>query len=681
MKSTRLICLMVLSVLWAVCPGSPVSALNNTTGGTGDIPCLDIVCRTLDPLPAGTCEVLPGDASRLITGDILMPVHILRGGEVLVDAEGRIVCVGCDCQAQAPAATRITCPDGIVSPGLINSHDHIRYVHNFPYTDTGERYEHRHDWRRGLNGHTQITGITGGASYDQISWGELRFLLGGATSIVGSGSSWGFLRNLDTEDQEELGQMPVNYDTFPLGDAAGAQRDSDCSYPNIMSQSEIVGDDAFYPHVSEGIDAYARNEFLCVSSKIGGGEDLLEPQSAFIHALGLAPIDYAKMAVEGTAMIWSPRTNITLYGDTAGVTAAHRLGVLIALGSDWIPTGSMNMQRELQCADTFSRDYLDGFFDDRELWRMVTLYGAQAAAMDDAIGALAPGLVADLSIFDGSVNPDHRAVIDADPQDVVLVMRGGEVLYGDDALVTALAGGTCDPLDVCGVQKRLCTEAEIGKTLPELQSTVGALYPLFFCDTPDNEPTCLPSRPVSVNGSTVYDGTRGAGDADGDGIGDAVDLCPSVFNPIRPMDNGAQADFDGDGQGDACDPCPLDPGTDSCVPPETSDIDGDGCVIVMDSSPYTFSEDEDGDGYGADCDCADSDPQQNPGALEVCDNNLDDNCDGEVDEGCGYSATANAEAAGHGGGSLGGSGVFNMISLFLAPLCAILIIRVLRRVR
>ena len=47
-----------------------------------------------------------------------------------------------------------------------------------------------------------------------------------------------------------------------------------------------------------------------------------------------------------------------------------------------------------------------------------------------------------------------------------------------------------------------------------------------------------PSRPVLV-------------DANGDGIPDATDNCPHVFNPIRPMDGGLQADGDQDGAGDA----------------------------------------------------------------------------------------------------------------------------------
>jgi hypothetical protein len=60
-----------------------------------------------------------------------------------------------------------------------------------------------------------------------------------------------------------------------------------------------------------------------------------------------------------------------------------------------------------------------------------------------------------------------------------------------------------------------------------------------------------------VNGSTVYTGEVVRGDADGDGVDDSADDCPAHWNPVRPMDDGAQPDTDGDGQGDACDPSPL----------------------------------------------------------------------------------------------------------------------------
>ena len=78
-------------------------------------------------------------------------------------------------------------------------------------------------------------------------------------------------------------------------------------------------------------------------------------------------------------------------------------------------------------------------------------------------------------------------------------------------------------------------------------------------------------------------------DDDGDFVDDAADNCPRV-------PNAAQANRDEDDLGDACDP------------------------------------DADGDGWSSGDDCREDDPQVHPGAQERC-NAVDDDCDGETDEG------------------------------------------------
>ena len=60
--------------------------------------------------------------------------------------------------------------------------------------------------------------------------------------------------------------------------------------------------------------------------------------------------------------------------------------------------------------------------------------------------------------------------------------------------------------------------------------------------------------------------------------------------------------------------------------------DDTGTVVADDTGDVDPPSDADGDGYDADNDCDDSDPLVNPGAEEVCDE-VDNNCDGEVDEG------------------------------------------------
>jgi large repetitive protein len=168
---------------------------------------------------------------------------------------------------------------------------------------------------------------------------------------------------------------------------------------------------------------------------------------------------------------------------------------------------------------------------------------------------------------------------------------------------------------VCGAAKRVCAASEVGLTLPALQAAVTGAYPAFSCERPTDEPTCVPARPVSVGGSSIYAGTTGTDDLDGDGIPNAADGCPRVFDPVRASGGGAQADQDGDGAGDACDPCPLDAGSTTCTRVDPLDLDGDGRPQVEDNCPNVANADQadqDLDGKGDACDaCPDV---SNPGA-------------------------------------------------------------------
>ena len=49
---------------------------------------------------------------------------------------------------------------------------------------------------------------------------------------------------------------------------------------------------AFLPHVAEGIDDYAAEEFRCQSTSFDGGQDFTEQNATHIHAIGLDAADY-----------------------------------------------------------------------------------------------------------------------------------------------------------------------------------------------------------------------------------------------------------------------------------------------------------------------------------------------------------------------------------------------------
>jgi hypothetical protein len=168
-------------------------------------------------------------------------------------------------------------------------------------------------------------------------------------------------------------------------------------------------------------------------------------------------------------------------------------------------------------------------------------------------------------------------------------------------------------------------------------------------------------------------------DSDGDGTPDCNDGCPTDPNKIAPGVCGcgvADTDSDGDGTPDCNDGCPADPnktspGACGCGAADTdSDSDGtpdcnDGCPNdpnkiapgvcgcgVDDASAETWYPDSDGDGYGNassdgtvaceqpdgwvldNTDCDDSNAAVNPAADEICDNAIDENCNGDLTD-CG----------------------------------------------
>lgn len=610
--------LLLLPLLLAArCSAPEVAPPDDTPPETKDeFPVVECGGSELDAAPAGArCAIVPGGGGKklLLRGSVLLPDKVLHRGSVVIDELGKIACAACDCSQAAADATRIDCGSGVISPGLINTHDHITYTKAAPGTHPTNRYDHRHEWRMGVPGDPTRPRISppGNNNASAVQWGELRQVLGGTTSVVGSGDAPGLLRNLDStrpDRQEGIDQKAVDFDTFPLGDSGGERLNGSCGYPKIHSAQSLADLDAYEPHISEGVNAEARNEFLCTGQVANGGQNLLINKTAIIHGIALSAQDACLIAQRGASVIWSPRSNVALYGHTAQVAMLDRAGVRLALGTDWTASGSMNLLRELSCADTLNQQKYGGYFSDVALWRMVTGNAAHATATADAIGSLAVGMGGDVSIFwsPSEARRDHAAVVRAGVEDVVLVLRGGLPLYGDANLMEGLAAGTqnqCEALDVCGVDKRVCAERETGKTLAALETAAGKpIYRLFACGAPTDEPSCVPLR------LGQYDGVASADDPDGDGVRGSDDNCPQVFNPVRPFDSGLQADSDGDGVGDACDACPLDRAakdSKGCPPARLADCDVDGVPDDIDNCLGVTNpdqQDSDVDGQGDACD-------------------------------------------------------------------------------
>lgn len=204
---------------------------------------------------------------------------------------------------------------------------------------------------------------------------------------------------------------------------------------------------AVIAHVAEGgrNDSYNRSEYP-FAMEMG----FTRPGLVMIHAVGLDRAQLEDAGRNRISVVWSPFSNLLLYGETLDVVTAKKARVNIAIGADWSPTGSKNIVDELKIA----RRYLNkarvpmNVINDRDLVDMATINAARALNIDRFVGRVAPNMMANLTLMDRRLLqtiPDPWSALVASGQEhLQLVVVAGEPLYGDMPLVQNFAQAARD---------------------------------------------------------------------------------------------------------------------------------------------------------------------------------------------------------------------------------------------
>lgn len=361
---------------------------------------------------------------------------------------------------------------GTLFPGLIELHNHLSYNALPLWSPVPKLFHHRGQWPDHLDYRKLISGpMTVVGEYRDgegkpallaplVRYVECKCLLGGVTTSQGIMLSSnagvqrfyrGIVRNVEQTNDPDLLE------------AQGRIADVDAKDAGAFLARLKKEDSCFLLHLSEGVtqsgqtDSVARRHFLAL--QVAPHQWALNERFAGIHAAGLLPEDFAVLAQHGGAMVWSPLSNLLLYGATARVEAAKQAGVRIALGSDWSPSGSKNLLGELKVAWLYDQHVLGGAFGARELVAMTTRNAAAILKWEKVLGALEPGKRADLIVIDGKTGDPYEALIRAKETSIRLVMINGIARYGVPELMSAL-GATGQALRVGGQKRRLFLEQQ-----------------------------------------------------------------------------------------------------------------------------------------------------------------------------------------------------------------------------
>jgi len=373
------------------------------------------------------------DLPYVLLGSLILPEGAVADGGLFVE-DGVIQSVW---QGPAPAelaGTLTVNTEAIILPGFIDLHNHLAY--NFlPMWEPDRLFPNRYEWQRDADYRRAVSQPYGAAKsadlLDEMNkFGEIRALVGGTTSILGAAPSAGsgiLARNID---QTTMGSDLLRTHVGAVAEFGCSRGEPLCpeQAAKVEALKEKLSNDelaAIVFHVAEGVDADSLAEFAWLESN-----GLLRPEVLLTHATAFGPAELQKMGQAGMALIWSPRSNVELYGRTTDVRAARAAGVRIALAPDWSPSGSDNLLAEIRYAREYNRDELGSLFSARELVEMATSVPAELAGRKDRLGVLKREARADLLVLERRHADVFESILRSDERHVRLVTVNGVPLYG-----------------------------------------------------------------------------------------------------------------------------------------------------------------------------------------------------------------------------------------------------------
>jgi 5-methylthioadenosine/S-adenosylhomocysteine deaminase len=359
------------------------------------------------------------------------------------------------------SAHRVDVGDGVVHPGFVDLHSHLGYNFLPLWAQPQEKkaFLHHDIWPGRSTYKPDISWpawtLMDLAPESLFAYLQTRAVAGGTTTIQGwpSASRPPVNRLVRSVDDDQVGALvdPVVVSTLTL-DAEGLRTKADA----------LGAGRSFVYHCGEGQrGSIAAREFDALT---GRGWSCLSPGLIAIHCCSLDADRFAAWRAAAApapgetagTVVWSPFSNLWLYGETTLVPDALANDVGVALGTDWGPSGTKNLLGEIKVARLWS-DRQGWGLTDLQLARMVTCVpgDALARAWGRPVGRLVPGAVADVVVLARATEDVWANLVGATDTAVSLTVVAGVPRFGTPALMTAAGATMTSAVPVRGKARRV----------------------------------------------------------------------------------------------------------------------------------------------------------------------------------------------------------------------------------
>ncbi|MBA7675192.1 Atrazine chlorohydrolase [subsurface metagenome] len=182
----------------------------------------------------------------------------------------------------------------------------------------------------------------------------------------------------------------------------------------------------FITHLEEGYDEETQRGIDILEQL-----NCLDNHDVLVHCLGFSDKDIRKAKKARATIAWCPASNIFMFNLTCKIRKIIRAGINVCIGTDSTHTGSVNLLEEMRFARSTYQELYGEDLNAKGIIQMVTLNPANAFRMQDRIGSIEEGKLADLLVLKPRQADPYEALVNGRMEDIDLLFWEGTPIYGD----------------------------------------------------------------------------------------------------------------------------------------------------------------------------------------------------------------------------------------------------------